>query len=62
MSDRRLPSLKDTIRWYAEAGLKPVTVIDKKAQTITVYPQTDNDVTPSQTTPDGDNIRAVFGE
>ena len=59
----RLPRLADLIRWYAEAGLDPVVVIEKgkDSQKITIRSRTANDDDPSQSDPLADDIERAFG-
>lgn len=63
MTAARLPSVSDVIRWYGEAGLKPVVTIDYGARRVTVRPQADNDaekgLEPSD--PLADDIDRVMG-
>lgn len=65
MSASRLPSVSDVIRWYADAGMKPVVTIYYGARKVVVRPRSDNDSSEESclepADPLADDIRKAFG-
>lgn len=59
MKPARLPSIKDVILWFREAGFDPVVRIDYAARKVTIHPKSENDVEP--TDPLASDIERAFG-